>query len=682
MNTVISTLILFLAFSLPGIGILLTLRAKLHNLEQLLFYSFGISAAYLVFMNLILLRFGLFNPYTESILVLLPVCTALLVKLKSKESITNILPIRTDNAIFLLIIFFLFGSIIVFTSKWNFLISPNMDAGNYEVYSNHFWITGDLYFQLAPYLEKNIPIEYLTSKNTWAFAKNSSFGRPNYMYGFPVLLGLAKLIFNSPYVSWVINCVFSLFSAAIIGTLLLRITKNKWVSLMVLLALCVTPLFYYYSKQIMSEQVALFGFLLFSYSLVEHAKEREIKSVLGIVAGIVLFLLMKLDSFIVPMFFLLAYFIVWIDKTQYNKSIQINPRVMILIGVSILVCALITIWLCNPRYVRHFSTPSIKSYGDTVFIFIYSIAIFIGFWLLAILYSRQFNVLRELFSRINLSQIVHYFIIVIWILFISWNFTVRPVGAPLTEDHNAYNIHRLLTIFSPLFLLITLLALPLVIKQASSSVKVLLLVGLFGLSYLIFNSNHSPPDIWWMRRYLVLLLPTTAILIGTLYRLAVVNRWIAAKSVITYTIGAAILSIIVQAPHMRVLLDYKVNESIPEHIAMLDSQISPDSLVIATISDSLVRGTVNTFRSIHAGPSVLNVPHEQVGHIMSLFPERKNIALITQQELETTEIMGRNFELKSKGQIKRQWINDFGLLLKKHKYSKSSQYYLYITSRG
>jgi len=680
-NEFLSTIYLFVALFLPGISVLLIMQARINNLEQLIIYSFSVSAAYLMVVNLILLRFDIFNMYSVASIIFIPAIAAAFVSSFKQSAGAFISNIRIENYMFLLVIILVFSSLILFTPKWNFLISPNMDAGNYEVYGNHFWKSGSLYFHLSPYLEKNIPVDWLRSRNTWVFTAGSDYAIPNYLYGYPVLLGLVKLIYGSPYVSWIVNGVFSVLSAILMGALLLRLTKNRVLSFFVLLSLCFTPIFYYYSKQIMSEQVALFGFILICYCILDYGVEKEAKNILGIISGLTLLLLVKLDAYMIPALLMIALSVVWIECMQKNNRIWPKPIVLILLGFAVSINALIVIWLCNPGYLSHFSIKPISKYGPTVFLYMYIIAMLIGYAALSYAYVYKSAKISNFFSSINLSLLISSLIAIIWLYFIGWNFSTRPVGVSLADNHDAFNLYRLMTVFNPLFLIVSLLVFPFVIIRANPYYKIILLVGLSGLGMLIFKSGHSSPDVWWMRRYLVLLLPVTAIIIGLLYRQIIINHWVKQTTAFTVTTCVALISIAIQYPKMDVLLDYEVNAMTPKHMTILEEYIEDDSLLITTEVNHVVRGTINTFRSLRNGPTILNVPEDKVGYTIGLYPDINAIALVTQKKLTDEPFHGYRFVLKSEGLFKKQWINDLGLLLRQPDFAKYSQYYLYVTSR-
>lgn len=677
----LSIVFLFVVF-IPGISFLLLTSSRSTNIEKLLYYGLGISAAYLILSSMILLRYGLFDYYSVAILVLIPPAIALFARMKSNVGLQDVVSFDMRNSWHVIFILFVFSVIVVFTPKWNFLIAPNMDAGNYEVYSNHFWMTGNLYFQLSSYLEKNIPVEWIISRNTWPIAPDSLVSRPSYMYGYPVMLGLAKLIFNSPYVSWVVNALFSLLSAAIMTSLLYKLTRSKLVSISVSLALCLTPLFLYYSKQIMSEQIALFGYLLFCYGLLEYFRQKDIGDILAVVAGLSLVFFMKLDSFVIPTFLAMSLFIIWIDTVQNGKSFQFDKRLAWSIAAVSAASILVTLWLCNPGYLGHFSISSIKKHGYTLFLYIYAIVIFIYFGGYAFLYNRRFESIKSILTRLNASQVLSYFLIVAWLYFIGWSLAVRPVGATLAENHDALNIHRLLTVFSPLFLIMLLLALPITIKHIQNRYKIILLMGFLGLALVINKASHSPPDIWWMRRYLVVLLPTAAVFLGVLFRLIVVKKWINYKDAIVYTVAVAAISIVVQYPNFKVFAHYEVNAKAPSQIAELDSLVSNDSLLVMEESNSVVRGTINVLRSLREGPTLLNVPGDKINDAIDAYPEQREIFLVTQRLLESNEINNLEFNLIQEGMLQKQWINNLGLLLDKPGLAKSTKYYLYTATRG
>lgn len=669
-------------FFLPGIGILLPLRNLPSGASYFLVAAFGVSAAYNLLSTLLLLRLGIFRVSLLVVLALLPLLLTATLKPKIVSDSFHNLRIRCSNSLPLLVIALVLGSLLLFTPKWNFLISPNMDAGNYETQSNHFWQSGYLYFPVTSYTERGVPLEWLECGNTWQFREGEEVARPMYLLGYPILLATAKSVFGSPRISWVVNALFALFSAVSMGILALELARNRFFAVVLVSAVLFSPLFYYYSKQIMSEQVALFGFLLLVLTL---KKQHGLPSLfIAVVTGaaLVLVLLTKLDAFVLPAFLFAGLLLDWMLGLLEGRQQLCRRAILATVSFVTATCALLVVWLCSPRYVQHFSIQWVSERTTVPLLLLYAIGLIILFSILAgmqkVVAGRAGRPRRLGFhlKRVGASQAATMALALLWLAFAAWNLAARPLGATVADNHDALNVLRLFTVTSPLLFASVLLLAPVALFLLQGTTRVPLLVCLVGLAFFIFRSNHSAPELWWMRRYLMFAIPTmilvAAVLAGYLARQVELAR----HQVIVYLSLLLIASAAAQYPHMRFLLTHRVNPAAPEQIAGLRRIIPEHALVIAAGTNKVVRGTVNTLRSLHKGPVLVNVPLDRIQEAMRCFPDRECKILITDRPVDREHFGISKVAFETEGRFFKEWADSIERI-KTGKTSKSQNYWLY-----
>jgi len=130
------------------------------------------------------------------------------------------------------------------------------------------------------------------------------------------------------------------------------------------------------------------------------------------------------------------------------------------------------------------------------------------------------------------------------------------VREALAHNHDAFNIQRLFTVYNVLFMLIIILALPYVLLNTKNILKIFALTVTFGMFYLVTSSNHSPLDIWWMRRYLVILLPLTVIILGLIYSIVSEKRCYNQRQIAMAAMMISVISLVAIMPHMK--KNYKI----------------------------------------------------------------------------------------------------------------------------
>jgi hypothetical protein len=130
-----------------------------------------------------------------------------------------------------------------------------MDAGNYELYGNHFCKTGSYYLDGRDLLERGASSTWLASHNTWNIDPDSGLGRPSYLAAYPILLGVVKATFDSAVASPLVNAMLASISAMLMVLIGLQLVRARVVVVPLVAGLVLTPMFFYYGKQLMSEQL-------------------------------------------------------------------------------------------------------------------------------------------------------------------------------------------------------------------------------------------------------------------------------------------------------------------------------------------------------------------------------------------------------------------------------------------
>jgi hypothetical protein len=120
-----------------------------------------------------------------------------------------------------------------------------------------------------------------------------------------------------------------------------------------------------------------------------------------------------------------------------------------------------------------------------------------------------------------------------------------------------------------------------------------------------------------------------------------------------------------------------VNYRAPKAQEQLQMIIPENALVITTESNSIVRGAMNTFRSMRSGPTLLNVPVDDIGICLNKFEDyQDNTYIVTQDKLDKLEYT-EEYIFKNKGLFYKGWVNSIKALIKNPWYEKRTTYYVY-----
>ena len=180
------------------------------------------------------------------------------------------------------------------------------------------------------------------------------------------------------------------------------------------------------------------------------------------------------------------------------------------------------------------------------------------------------------------------FAILILIIFALYNWFLRPYSAEILSwndqfsgsaigIYNHENLLRLGWYLSPLGILLGLAGICWMVWRVNLETAVMLAATLFFTLFYLWNIRNNPHQIYAMRRYVPAVLPlfivATVYLINTLWQQR--HKWIKGAAFFL-TIGW-ILGIIWSARGFITRVDYA---TIPEQITQLNTQLSPNSIII------------------------------------------------------------------------------------------------------
>jgi len=684
----LSTFHLLVLFLLPGLCLMLSFRDQAQRVPELIAFSFGVSLAYNMVSGLLLLHFGLFSVSNLWLSMVVPIGWAAIrwrVVIQSVRSIS----VDTGAMLSFLALALVVLLAILTTPRWTFLISPNMDAGNYETYGNHFWKTGSLYFDISDYREREVPMKWLHSRNTWKFHKDVEIGRPNYLFGYPVLLGIAKSVYGVPTVSWIINALVAMFSAGIMALIGIRLSRSRLIGILLSVSVCATPMFFYYAKQMMSEQIGLFAVLLFMLALLEDREKKSMTTALIAACSLMLLFLVKIDAYLIIPFLWASLFFSFFEDHDLENSRLFSIAVLIAISVAIFASGSLVRWLCNPTYLdkisfKYWSTAVSQDIMRRSFFTEYFVLfglLFSGLVLWAHALSKE-KVRRIRWPKhIDVDAIVTGGLAFCWMCFIVWNLLIRPPGMDMKKNHDAFNLVRLFSVTSPAILSLFLFAVPLAILVFKGSQRVLLLTLSGTFAFLLYKSNHSPPEVWWMRRYLYVLLPGMVMALSGTYGYLAKKEWVPANKLRIAASCLLLVTLVFQHIAMKPLYKHKVNENAGAQIGELLGVIPNEALLIVTKSDSsIIRGMANTLRSLRSGPTLLNVKSEDVVLARESFQDVPALSVISHRSLDAGIVRHLDLILKKEGKFSKQWSNSLKKIRKDPAYRKTSKYRVYEAS--
>ena len=680
-------LLLAALLSLPGISILLLLPELPATWARLGVLAVGASLLYLIASSAFMLQLGLFSMVGVCLAAAIPTSLALV---RWRRNWSRLMAVRVDAPSLApaAIVGVLVLVVLLVTPQWNFLVAPNMDAGNYEVYGNHFWKTGSLYLDARDLLGRGAAPEWLASHNTWAIDQQTGIGRPYYLPGYPILLAIFKADFNTALASSLANEILASLSAMLMVLIGLEIARARVTVVLLVLALCITPIFIYYGKQLMSEELGLFGTLLIVQGMLEsrrrapggQGRSSPHVATLGISVGLGIGLLSRLDFFLILPLFVLGLLVVELDSWWYRESAK-SVTSFVWPGVVVSACSLSVAALGVPSYLRHGRPEALADIASpNVFLAFYGVGFAIAVVLIAVLRRflerKERPLIRAALGRAGQTAI--WSLAVGWVAFLLWNLFVRPYSPdPGPLPHDPRNLLRLFEVSSPVLLGAVLILSPWVIvyRRVERAVAVMLISG---LAFVVYASRHSELDLWWMRRYLAFLIPILLVVLACAVDELRHGRRASRFRAVPIASVALLALVLTQAVQNRPIFVAETNPDVPRRLSQLGNEVPDDSVVLVLDGNAMVRGLANTYRSLSGQTVLVDVTIGELESAERLVAPDQNLIVVSPSPLDQQTIvsvdLGPSFY---KGVVERQWADWLKDLYADPNPSVQFEYWLY-----
>lgn len=614
-----ATLFLLL-LTVPGVGILLALADTVEDPGLAMVYGVAMSLCYDVFVGLLLLRAGVFSYAAVAALALVPLAVAFLQRgvadireqfvAWSRRLSSTLLPAS-------LAVLVLVAAIV--TPRWTFLIGTGLDAGNYEIYGNHFWLDGSLYLDVGGLLENGVPPRWIEFRNTWFFDR-PDVGRPAYLYAYPVMLGITKAGFGSVGASWVLNAVLGALTVFALAILARAFARSSHRAIVAVVPAVATPAFFFYTKHIMSEMLALFALTVVLICITDEHEERASRRGVPLVAGsaMALALLTKVDVIVPAVLICLGVLFVG----SVGRSGRVPPRTATALGVGFLFAAILNSWLVAPRYLDKVSPSEYLEQVRQTSLAGAGMYILVALVLLVALtlVGRREPELPAAGHGIHQRTLDGAFWVFAagWALFAGWNLWIRPAHGSLATDHDPLNLVRLLDTYSPFVIAMLVAGVPLLSRERN--LRRWVPAGLIvALAMVILESNHSRTEVWWMRRYLVMILPAAAVVGGQAFHWVARREGRSGRVAVALLASGALIAAAVQVANMRPLFAHEVNSESASRLAAITDVVPEQTPLVVVGDEPHVNGLGNTLRSVRDGPTLIAVPVNELPKVMELF---------------------------------------------------------------
>lgn len=648
-----------------------------------------VSVAMLVVATLVLLRFQAFSLLTTLAVLWVPAIALLAVRRGRIVAALSELRAPRQDMLAVGTLLGIAGALVAFTAHWNFLAASGMDGGNYEAYASFWSVTGRLYVPAGELFEAGAERSWLGGVNTWVLRGGWDTARPNYFYGYPALLALVRSASHSLASSWVVSGVAASISVVALYVLGVRLAGRRLLAWATALLILLTPVYLFYAKQIMSETVALMGVLAVILGILGMDRDRVPDPwMLG--AGLVLTFSSKIDATL-PVFALLGAaglvaVLGWWPGRRPTPAWGAAGLTGTLLSLGLVVGMVDPGYLGKSDVGKRF--PGLASLpGADVPLFAWLLLATAAGWLL-IPYLLRRRTERASSQEVRAGVVgseplttpvraVVSAAAVAWLAYLGWNLFVRPATGTLEENFDALNLVRLDDVFS-LALLVVIALFPAAAALSGRGSRDTLMVAaplLVVLGYLIFDANHSPAQLWWMRRYLVVLAPMAMIgvagLVGALGPLA------SARPRITGVV-TVIVFLAVGVVHVRSVLpvfDYRQNVRAPTLLHALSEEVE-DPFVVAVVADaSVVRSLGVTLSSVEGAPVLPDMTTESLDDALSRLAEQR-VYVVSDQPLS---LVDRSLELVTQGTFENQWTGwMFRLDQDPSLYLREAEYWLYV----
>ena len=538
---------------------------------------------------------------------------------------------------------------------WNFLMAHNMDAGNYEVVSTHYAISESYWYDVSDAMElESVEYSWLAEPgNTWWAPQGQlDLHRQYYLPGYPVLLGTAKWLSGTQDRAWLLNVGLGVTSLLILYQIGRSQGLSRRLALLATTASSLTLLFLYYSKQLMAEQLGLLGFSAVVWGVLDRRLPVRLAALVS-ASGSLILMLTKLDG-IRPLFIVLG-FVMLLGLASYRMRVL---GTAILAGAS-LAGASISI-LAVPSYLRHARLPGAESLGIDLsgrgFIAT-SLGLLsllcAGTW---VLYGRA--PVRRVGVRLAAIMRTQRFrgsMLAILVPISIWLLIVRPLISDFELGHDPFNAVRLALVWSPALLLLCLSGLAFISPRGSTGSRVVGAALLIALIMALITSYHSAPDLWWMRRYLTVVMPLSILSFVGLVAWIKSVRW-RSKSILRRAAGTIlVVSIAFQVFYLAPLFRERQNHGLNLTVASIAESNDHAPLFVAAAGRPYV-GVGNAVRSLRSGPTFTAVPSAEIPTLLVSHHEHGAMSLVPSDLVPS---LGEDFDLKviDSGVAEGDWAN-------------------------
>lgn len=554
--------------------------------------------------------------------------------------------------------------LLAITPAWSFLTAPGMDAGNYEFYGNWIATHGAYVWDMSRLIDAGADRAWLLSRNTWDLSEDASIARPQYLYGYPTLLAVAKAGLGNPAASAAVNPVLAALVCLALFDLLRTLRIGRGWSLGTVAVIACSPVFGYYAKQSMSEMLALLGGSLVFLALASPGLQRL--RALALASGMFLLLFTKLDA--LPFVGVMSLGIALATCVGAPATrLALGARDAIALGFAAAV-TLGFVCLASPSsYLEHFSLPTLAS--GTASVAAYGLLLLAGYAGLALRPAVVARVPRLDGVLSGVAWTGSIAVAAIAAAVAVWCLALRPIGADPLLAHDAWNLQRLVWLAPAVPVLAYLLgALP-ALRQVRGVTLAQLLCALAGSTLFLVDSHHSAPDIWWSRRYLAFIVPGI-VAISVFLAARVTERGA------RYAIGAtALLGLAIQLPLTQAMLWQQVNPTAREtfeRLATATTDAGADA-VVALEGGRAYAAQISALRSVFDGPVLLNVAPARIDEALAVLDARCPVLA------SSVPLARAGWRLLWSGEAELAWANTTADLLgSTPQRRRASQLHLYI----
>lgn len=646
-----------------GLVLMLAVRWREPRASRLIPAGIFVATATTAVLGLVLGAAGAFSPVALGLLTLPSVLLAGVRRQTVADNLSRLdFDVDTWWALGLGAAFLAF---ITLLPHWNFLYSPNLDAGNYELYGNHLATTGRLGLDVGALREAGAPVEWLVSRNTW-YESTAKIWQPAYFFAYPVLLAVAKAVMGTPEAGWFVNAFLGALGASLLFLLVRRFLDDRRLAVATTGVVLASFGFLLYSRQLMSEMVALTALIALVWALTDHAFRHETLPV-GLVASaaVAVSLLARIDSFQVLAAVSAATLAGALSGDRIRLGGPAGGAIGAVIGTALAITTVSPIYLKRAELRGLFPPLSETSIGDTSLLVPSGAAIVLLFAGAAVVEHRRGDRAPSGWGTSALGAMA-WIVTAALVILSVWALALRWQGSEFPASYDDYNFLRLLLFLPPPLVLAGFVVGAPTLR--TEGVARWILLGLAcAVGLVILRSRHGFADMWWIRRFIVPVVPLAAMAGAVVVRELRHRRSLLAMTLITATVAASYwlrgvaadlvdrpavsldwmqevvvvamaTTLVVYATRLRqtrldlrgpllfglgclVALElawsapiagFAQNQALPDQLADLRDAVPADAVVVAQHGPTIFRGTVNLFRSVHEPPVLLNVADRQV----------------------------------------------------------------------